>query len=192
MKAVCKSIAYSAAIVFVGFSALVACCLWLEPVVKVLTGKGVVAEKSYVQMVLVSGRRLECPGFIVEKSRLPTHIASLHALNLGTNTTMVVVYVASLGHLYWFDGRTIGVTRYSFCDLRFFASRWMMISEIALNCTYNVCDDMKGLNAMTSYKEDAGFANYELKFSKDDKVYNIVVEIDKKRFETPVRLTDVD
>ena len=140
MKAICKLIVCSAAIVFVGFSALVACYLWLEPVVKALTGKGVVAEKSYVQKVLVSGRKLECPGFVVEKTRLPTQIASLHAFNLGTNTTMVVVLVDSLGHLYWFDGRAVGVTRYSFCDLRFFASRWMVISEIALNCTYDGLD----------------------------------------------------
>lgn len=193
MRTLCSVTTRLAAFVAIGICLLLIGYYLLEPIVKALTGRGIVAKVTYRQNVFVSGCKIKCPAFIIEKSFLPEDIAAQKAFNVGTNTTTIAVLVAELGHLYWLDGNNVGVTRYSCCDLRFIANHWLLISEIALNCTYDVQDDMKGLGAVITYDEDESTVKYALKFPQHDSEREIavVVEVDRRCMANSAKMTDV-
>ena len=167
--------------------ALVAFLLYghLWGVVKTLCGRGVVMRRSGCLKLIVSGEGVECPYWVIDKTTLPNHIANLHAFQIGTNSTVVVVHVGEHGHLYWFDGNNIGVTR---CIPLFdgtaslLLNRWLFLSEVALNVTYDVMDDMKGLkDATVVNKETADGVTYTLKYlNRNAQIKEMVVYIKER------------
>lgn len=168
-----KIIFYSICMVLVAF--ILYGHLWI--MVKSLCGRGVVVRRSGYVRLIVSGDEIECPYWVIDKTVMPRYIADLHAFQIGTNSTTVVVYVGEHGHLYWFDGSNIGVTRCNL-DTSLLLDRWLFLSEVALNQTYNVLHSMKGLQKATVvYKETADGVSYTLKYLDRKSLNELVVYI---------------
>ena len=151
--------------------------------IKTLLGRGVVVEVACSVDVNVSGRSVRCPCYLLDKFTVPQQVACQRAFHIGTNSMSVVVFVPDLGHLYWLDGGNIGITQYANNEVWF--SRWLLLSEVALNCTYDVRDDMKGLDAQVECEENAETVKYVLKIEDNDARHltTVEMEIDKKWLE---------
>ena len=154
-------------------------------VVNALRGRGVVMRRSGCMKLIVSGKEVECPYWVIDKATMPNHIANLHAFQIGTNSTVVVVHVGEHGLLYWFDGVKIGVTH---ChpvfdwDARILLRRWLFLSDVALNLTYDVLDCMKGLkNASVVCRETGSGVGYTLKYLNRKYPREIVVDINESK-----------
>ena len=148
-------------------------------VVKALDGRGVVMRRSGCVKLIVSGDEVECPYWVIDKTTVPNHIANLHAFQIGTNSTVVVVHVGEHDLLYWFDGGKVGVTRCN-RDTWPLLNRWLFLSEVALNTTYDVQDCMKGLkNATVVCRETSNGVEYTLKYLHRKSPREIVVDINE-------------
>ena len=154
-------------------------------VIKALGGRGVVMWRSGCMKLIVSGEEVECPYWVIDKTTMPNHIANLHAFQIGTNSTVVIVHVGEHGLLYWFDGGKIGVTH---CrpvfdwDARILLCRWLFLSDVALNLTYDVLDRMKGLkNASVVCGETGSGVEYTLKYLSHKSPREIVVDINQSK-----------
>lgn len=149
-----------------------------DGVVKALGGRGVVMRRSGCMKSIVSGAEVECPYWVIDKTTVPNNIANLHAFQIGTNSTVVVVHVGEHDLLYWFDGGKVGVTRCNW-DTWSLLNRWLFLSEVALNATYDVRHDMKGLNASVVCRETGSGVEYTLKYLNRKSPREIVVEINE-------------
>lgn len=158
---------------------VVVCILVLKDDVKALLGRGIVTERIGDLDVTVSGCQTKCPCFVLSKANVPKSIAGQRPFSIGTNQLSLVVYVAESDHLYWLCGGNIGVTRYA--GKRVWFSRWLLLSEINLNCTYDVQDDMKGLNATVSCSENDTEVKYVLKYEELGRSHEISIEVDRNR-----------
>lgn len=154
-------------------------------VVKALGGRGVVMRRSGCMKLIVSGNEVECPYWVIDKTTVPKHIANLHAFQVGSNSTAVVVHVDEHGLLYWFNGGKICVTHCSPVfnwNARILLGRWLFLSEVALNQTYNVLDCMKGLNnASVASREIGSGVEYTLKYLNRKYPREIVIDISESK-----------
>ena len=173
--------AYAACIIVVGFMLLSR----LIVVVKVVNSRGLVIKRAGCMKLIASGKEVECPYWVIDKASLQKHIANLHAFQIGTNSTSFVVHVSEHGSLYWFDGGKIGVTH---CrpvfdwNARILLRRWLFLSDVALNQTYDVLDCMKGLkNASVVCRETGSGVGYTLKYLNRKYPREIIVDINESK-----------
>ena len=147
--------------------AIAGCCMvfmYAMPVCKMLQGEAIVLHRTGSMKTVVSGRTMDCPCFVVRKGSLPRKFGNLHAFQLGTNSTTAVV--CAKGDLYWLDGNGIGMTRCNpIGDMCLILNRWLILSETALNLTYDVQNDMKGLkNAVVQVVDRQNEIVYRCRF----------------------------
>ena len=113
-------------------------------VCKVFCSRAIVLQRGGCLRSVVSGQSIDCLYFIVRKESLPRNLRQLHAFQIGTNSVTVAVRID--GGLYWLDGTSMGITRCSSIgDTCFLLDRWAILTETALNLTYDVKNNMKGL-----------------------------------------------
>ena len=144
---------------------------------KVLCGRAIVLQKSGCLKSVVSGRSIDCPYFIVCKETLPRNLGQLHAFQIGTNSVTVALRID--GDVYWLDGASMGITRCSSIgDTCFVLDRWAFLSETALNLTYDVKNNMKGLkHAEVHVTDEIDNRVYKCTFKDKNKLAELVVRI---------------
>lgn len=64
------------------------------------------------------------------------------------------------GDLYWFSENAVHVSNNSLWDKLSLFGRWILLSEVALNCTYDVRNDMKGLDAELAIMNNVDYRRY--------------------------------
>lgn len=174
-----KIIIYHVCALAVGFMLFVR----LAVVIKALNGHGVMIRRDGSMKLIVSGEKVECPYWMIDKTTLPVNLENLHATQIGTNSQIIVVRVDEHGLLYWFDGDKIGVTRCQSVldrDVCLLLNHWLVLSEVALNQTYDVRHHMKGLKKATVvYKETADGCEYTLKYLSGTSLRELVVSLNK-------------
>ena len=171
LKAAC-----AACMIVVGFMLLSR----LIVVAKVVNGQGLAIKRAGCMKLIASGKEVECPYWVIDKASLQKHIANLHAFQIGTNRTTVVVHVGEHDLLYWFDGGNVGVTHCN-RDTWPLLNRWLFLSEVALNTTYDVQNDMKGLkNATVVYRKNTEGIRYTLKYMNCKQKRDLIVIVDIK------------
>ena len=135
--------------------------------------------------LIVSGDEVECPYWVIDKTSLQKHIANQHAFEIGTNSTVVVVHVGEHGLLYWFDGGKIGVTHcHSVFDwnARILLCRWLFLTDVALNLTYDIQDCMKGLKSASVVCRGTGSGvEYTLRYLNRRSPREVVVDISESK-----------
>lgn len=192
MKQVLKVFAYSICILFACIVVLQVAFWRVEVAIKALTGKGIAVESVGTLKAAVSGRAVECPLFVIDRMAISPDVASQHAFDfrIGTNPVSVAVLVQEHGYLYWLGRGKIGKTCVSSSvgpDGWFLFNRWLLLSEVALNCTYDVLDDMKGLrDSSVEYSEDENAFKYKFKYMERETWREIAMEIDKRWLAKPV------
>ena len=83
--------------------------------------------------------------------------------------------------VYWLSRDGVRVTRGGFYDC-ISLDKWLILSEIALNQTYNIEDDMKGLAAKVDITGGVGVVEYCMKFVWNSKQFNVQIEVPASAF----------
>ncbi len=139
-------------------------------------GEAVAMSKEGEIEIVVDGRRSKAPCYRLDVAALPPRIRSLHAFDLDSNPgkTVVAPRDSTLGGaLFWLADSKVGVTQ---CASLFNVSRLgsrMLVSETALNCTYDVRDDMKGLAASVEVGLQATNRSYRCRFERAGKPVDV-------------------
>ncbi len=147
--------------------------LQLIPFISVFRGKAAMLKNEGTIEVVINGTCKSTSIYSLEIHSLPIPLRKSHALEFDTmpKKVAVVLDVPGMGmNVFWLADSKIGVTqsatqRHVSC----FFNHWLIVSETALNCTYDVQDDMKGLKA-----------DVRILRSSSDKSYHCHFELDKK------------
>lgn len=163
--------------IFVVLCVIVLGCMLVLPSVlayRVLRGQALVLSRSGMLEVAVNGRNVRVPSFRVDRDSVSPTLRGLHAFRLGTENEKTVVWIEGGGvdGAYWLSEKQVGVTRRSFGAVCFFG-RWLVLSEVALNQTYDVRHDMKGLGANLAVVPDDGGTWYEWNFKKRGRTFSV-------------------
>lgn len=164
-----------------GIASMCAACyvvgIYLLLAGKVFCGRAIVLQRSGCLKSVVSGESIDCPYFIVHKESLSRNLGRLHAFQIGTNSVTVAVRIG--GDVYWLDGNSMGITRCSSIgDTCFVFDRWAFLSETALNLTYDVKNNMKGLkHAEVRVTDDIDNRVYKCTFKDKNKFAELVIRI---------------
>ena len=131
-------------------------------------GKAILLTRVGEVDVVIDGQHMKVPRFDLEMRSVPARLRDLQAFKLDESSMKMPVLLKMSTcecYVFWLSEDKIGVTRAGrFDDFLNLFGRWMVLSEVALNCTYDVRDDMKGLNADVVIKYDSSGCSYQCRF----------------------------
>ena len=112
----------------------------------------------------MNGRNLQMPCF-------GGNVISLaHDMVFDNDRDLLAVWVDGDDEtsVYWLSHEHVYVTRCGyFRGAGCLFNRWMLLTEVALNQTYDVVDDMKGHAANVSITENGNARQYRVEYGKD-------------------------
>ena len=136
-------------------------------------GEAVAMSRDGEIEIVVNGRRSKAPRYRLDAAALSPRLRGLHAFKLDSNARKTAVAPrdpALGGALFWLAEAKVGVTQCaSLFNVSRLGSRRMLVSETALNCTYDAQDDMKGLAASVEVGADATSRSYRCRFERAGK-----------------------
>ena len=159
--------------------AILPCVILLHfyPFINVFRGNAALLKKEGAIEVAIDGRCMTAPIYCLEIDSLSIHLRQLHAFGFDTMSkkTAVLLNIPDVGvNVFWLANMKIGVTQ---CSTRRHVSRffnhWLIISETALNCTYDVQNDMKGLDADVRIVSDSFSRSYQCLFKRDKRLIDL-------------------
>ncbi|MBQ6007702.1 MAG: hypothetical protein IJL17_04140 [Kiritimatiellae bacterium] len=142
--------------------------LRLKLLAAVFFDRAIVAERAGEVDVVVDGKGVKAPCFSVDMQSVPIRLRRTHALELDELPRKTVAFL-NTGELknavFWLADGKVGVTRdRSPQDVMCLLDRWMILSDVALNCTYDVRDDMKGFAADVTIDSNDDGRTYQCRF----------------------------
>ena len=164
---------------------------------KFCRGEAVAMSKECDIEIVVNGRRSKAPCYRLDVTGLPARTRHLHAFDFDATSKKTIVAPRDSelgGALFWLADSTVGVTQCTTLhDVSRLCSRCLLISETALNCTYDVQDDMKGLAAIVEIVRNATNRLYQCRFERAGKSVTVEFILPSAVLETDsVRLDSVE
>ena len=140
-------------------------------------GEAVAMSRDGEIEIVVDGRRSETPCYCLDAAALSPGLRGLHAFELDSNSRKTAVAPrdpALGGALFWLADAKVGVTRCaSLFNVSRLGPRRLFVSETALNCTYDVQDDMKGLAASVEIGLTETNRSYRCRFERGGKPIDV-------------------
>lgn len=142
--------------------------LRLKLLAAVFFDRAIVAKRAGEVDAVVDGKGVKAPCFSVDMQSVPIRLRRTHALELDELPRKTVAFL-NTGELknavFWLADGKVGVTRdRSPQDVMCLLDRWMILSDVALNCTYDVRDDMKGFAADVTIDSNDDGRTYQCRF----------------------------
>ena len=150
-------------------------CLFLgysNLVYKVFCGKGLCMICAGKINATIKGRPGRWRYFIVKRDRLPPDVQDIFwgkYRNGGEADCWIVVHdnrSFPFGDLYWLSENDMLISKNGLWGNLSLFGKWILLSEVALHCTYDVCNDMKGLAAELDVINSGGIRRYVCRPSK--------------------------
>lgn len=137
------------------------CLTHLNLACKVFCGNGLCLTCDGRIAAAINGEKNKWPYFIVDFNECSSNAWNVFSSGLGEyagsaidNKPMPVRWVVihdnrkfPFGELYWFSENAVLVSNNGLWDKLSLFGRWLLLSETALNCTCDVRNDIKGLDA---------------------------------------------
>ena len=137
-------------------------------IMAIFWGRAILLTRVGEVDAVFEGQNMEVPCFGLEMRSVPARLRDLQAFKLDKAPMKwpVLLRMSTCEYyVFWLSEDKIGVTRGGrFDDCLNLFDRWLVLSEVALNCTYDVRDDMKGLNADVVIKYDSSGRSYQCRF----------------------------
>ena len=137
-------------------------------IMAIFFGRAILLTRVGEVDAVIDGQHMKVPRFELEMRSVPARLRDLQAFKLDESSMKMPVLLKMSTcecYVFWLSEDKIGVTRAGrFDDFLNLFGRWMVLSEVALNCTYDVRDDMKGLNADVVIKYDSSGCSYQCRF----------------------------
>lgn len=163
---------------------------------KVFCGDGLCLTRDGLLTATILGKKDKWPYFIVDFNDSSSNLRDVFSRGVGEypgsdagNKSMPDRWVIihdnrkfPFGDLYWFSENAVHVSHNGLWDKLSLFGKWILLSEVALNCTYDVRNDMKGLDAELAITNNVYYRRY-VWASPERQLTNIISSVD-----VPVKL----